>query len=59
LIACHFESRYKVEKLILISPAFDYRRFEEVKRKEPDGIVPKQFIDEMKKTVDLNVTNLM
>jgi len=58
LIACHFESRYMVEKLILISPAFDYRRFEEVKRKEPDGIVPKEFIDEMKKTVDLCLKDL-
>ncbi|MBQ5553825.1 MAG: hypothetical protein IIU37_09605, partial [Erysipelotrichaceae bacterium] len=58
LIACHFESRYMVEKLILISPAFDYRRFEEVKRKEPEGIVPKEFIDEMKKTVDLCLKDL-
>ena len=52
IIAAHLAHENKIKKLIMISPAFEYGRFLEVKRKQPDSAVPEAYLDVFAKIVD-------
>ena len=52
IIAAHLALEHKIRKLIMISPAFEYDRFLEVKRKNPDPAIPEAYLDVFVQIVD-------